>query len=114
MNSRFQLLDAGAGPLQAAVHLPNCRRIDPDQVIGTALGAYWMSFLLPLEAAGDGVGWMMNIGNHPIALLRNAITPHSVPAAARAVRSHRRSHTSRGRGSSKRKGGRDAKSKAAS
>lgn len=47
-----------------------------------ALGGYRMAFLLPMEAAADGVDWMLMTMCAPLVMLRNSIVPHSVIAAA--------------------------------
>lgn len=50
-----------------------------------------MAFLLPMEAAADGVDWMLMTMCAPLVMLRNSIVPHSVIAAAQFAAADNRS-----------------------
>ena len=56
-----------------------------------ALGGYRLAFLLPMEAAADGVDWMLLTMCAPLVMLRNSIVPHSVIAQMQFAASDSRS-----------------------
>jgi sRNA-binding protein len=51
-----------------------------------------LAFLLPMEAAADGIDWMLDHSVQPLIMLRNSIVPHSVIAQNQFAQADSRSH----------------------